>query len=210
MQTFHVEQSWNLTLYLALAYKNAESASNFHLLQPFRPEQLSEGDAVLSQILGDRRFGTIDRIYMVRKRCYGAGTDFANTQVQSPFSGVDTDIIYPDIYLTHRQLDQTSSWGNDITHIHVRANFRKWFATQELSTPENVSQILAIAPAVSPYGQGLYVLYVTQGITKIFARFLRPDPNATDGAMYTFVTNVKCPPGELPLHDGTCYRGRGC
>lgn len=112
-------------------------------------------------------------------------------------------------FLTHKQLDQTSSWGSDITHIHVRANFQKWFATQELSTPENVSQILATAPAVSPYGQGLYVLYVTQGITKIFTRLLRPDPNATDGAMYTFVTDVMCPTSELPRH-GTCHEGRGC
>lgn len=97
---------------------------------------------------------------------------------------------YPDIFVVHKQLDQLRSWGSDITHVNVTD---RWRATQELSTPENVSSIIDIAPAVSPYGQGIYVLYVTQGITKIFARFLRPDPNATDGALFTFVTEVSCP-----------------
>lgn len=96
----------------------------------------------------------------------------------------------------HRNLDQSTSWGSDITHIHVDALYEYWIATRELNTPENVSAILDIAPAVSPYGQGLYVLYVSQGVTKIFARFLRPDPNADDGTMFSFVTDVKCPKGE--------------
>ena len=66
-----------------------------------------------------------------------------------------------------------------------------------MNTPENASEVLSIAPAVSPYGQGVYVLYVTQGKTKLYARFLRPDPHATDGTMFTFVTDVKCPPGQI-------------
>lgn len=41
----------------------------------------------------------------------------------------------------------------------------------------------------------MYVLYVSQGVTKIYGRFIRPDPNATDGATFTFVTNVQCPKG---------------
>lgn len=78
----------------------------------------------------------------------------------------------------------------------MQKKFRGWFATQELDTPENVSEILDIAPACSSYGQGLYVLYVTQGKTKLYARYLRPDPNATDGTMYTFTTSVSCPEGK--------------
>lgn len=88
------------------------------------------------------------------------------------------------------------SWGSDITQIHVQGAFERWFATKEMGTPENVSQIRDIATANSPYGQGLFVLYDTQGITKLSVRFLRPDPNATDGAMYSFVTGVKCPDGK--------------
>lgn len=104
---------------------------------------------------------------------------------------------YPDIFLVHRSLNQSASWGSDITHIRVDPRFAFWDATNELETPENTSAILDIAPAVNPYGQGMYVLYVSQGVTKIYGRFIRPDPNADDRATFTFVTNVQCPKGML-------------
>ncbi|KAK1774877.1 hypothetical protein QBC45DRAFT_489404 [Copromyces sp. CBS 386.78] len=161
VQTFHVEQSWDLTLYLAIAYtpEDTPSSSKLQLLKPFRPEDLKEGP------------------------------------VEAPISGVNTSLAYPDVILTHKKLNQTSSWGSDITHIHVQHPSQESLATEELSTPENASEILALAPAIGKYGQGLYVLYITQGITKIFARFLRPDPNSSDGTLFTFVTDITCPTG---------------
>jgi hypothetical protein len=112
---------------------------------------------------------------------------------QSPISGLHSDNKYPDIFLVHKQLSQIASWGSDISHIQVNKPITRWYATDEFNTPQNVSHILDIAPAVSPYGQGMYVLYVSQGQTRLYARFMRPDPNATDGTMYTFVTDVQCP-----------------
>ncbi|KAF7502179.1 hypothetical protein GJ744_006768 [Endocarpon pusillum] len=175
IQYFHVEQSWSLKLHLVVACKSSDNSSSLVVLKPFLPDQLHEGAEPLNRISGESILGTIQKIQM------------------SPISGSVSEVKFPDIFLLHKQLDQAASWGSDITHIHVDAQFKRWYATQELATPENVSQILDIAPAVSSYGQGLYVLYVVQGITKIYARFLRPDPHASDGTMYTFVTNVMCP-----------------
>ncbi|RBR22926.1 uncharacterized protein FIESC28_04224 [Fusarium coffeatum] len=179
VQTFHVEQSWELKLYLAVAYEEIgdNTKSLLHLVRPFNPERLRPDGEALTVITGNTRFGAIFKILM------------------APISGTNPNTKFPDIFLIHNELDQTSSWGKDISHIHVQAKFKGWFATQQLDTPEPAAEILDIAPASSVYGQGLYVLYVVKGITKIYARYLRPDPNATDGAMYTFTTNVSCPNG---------------
>ncbi|KAG9758073.1 hypothetical protein KCU73_g4084, partial [Aureobasidium melanogenum] len=173
IQSFHVEQSWNLKLYLAVSYRDGDddSKSLLHLTKPFLPERLKQNGEDISYIPGSTRFGNILEIRM------------------APISGDSTTTRYPDVFLIHRALDQSSSWGSDISHVHVQSNFSGWYTTQQLDTPQNVSEILDIAPATSPYGQGLYVLYVSQGQTKLYARYLRPDPNASDGTMYTFTTS---------------------
>ncbi|TXC08244.1 hypothetical protein FocTR4_00004234 [Fusarium oxysporum f. sp. cubense] len=178
VQTFHAEQSWDLRLHLAVAYGDEkQSKSYLHLMKPFSPDVLQASDDPLPHIPGEAQFGTIQKILM------------------APFSGTNSNVIYPDIFLIHQEPDQTISWGKDIWHIQVQPRFRSWSASKELDTPENVSEILDIAPSSSSYGQGLYVLYVTQGKTKLYARYIRPDPNATDGTQFTFTTPVSCPEG---------------
>ncbi|KAF5655281.1 hypothetical protein F25303_689 [Fusarium sp. NRRL 25303] len=178
VQTFHVEQSWDLRLHLAVAYGDGKGSNSYlHLMKPFAPEVLRQSDDALPHIPGKAQFGTIQKILM------------------APFSGTNSNVIYPAIFLIHQEPDQTISWGKDIWHIQVQPRFRSWSASKELDTPENVSEILDIAPASSSYGQGLYVLYITQGKTKLYARYIRPDPNATDGTQFTFTTPVSCPEG---------------
>ncbi|KAH0372867.1 hypothetical protein KCU65_g919, partial [Aureobasidium melanogenum] len=142
IQSFHVEQSWNLKLYLAVSYRSGDddSKSLLHLVRPFLPERLKQNGEDILYIPGSTRFGNILEIRM------------------APISGNSTTIRYPDVFLIHRALDQSSSWGSDISHVHVQSNFSGWYTTQQLDTPLNVSEILDIAPASSPYGQGLYVL----------------------------------------------------
>ncbi|KAL1876851.1 hypothetical protein VTK73DRAFT_9153 [Phialemonium thermophilum] len=191
IQAFHAEQSWSLKIYLCVGFEMDNVSSEIIVLKPFSPEDLKSRTS-LAKVNSRRRLGTIQKIHM------------------SPISGINHDYKYPDIFLVHRNLDQSTSWGSDITHIHVAARQEYWIATRELNTPENVSAILDIAPAVSPYGQGLYVLYVSQGVTKIFARFLRPDPNADDGSMFSFVTDVKCPKGARSISSIVNERGYTC
>lgn len=97
--------------------------------------------------------------------------------------------------MTHRSWSQIESWGSDITHVSVDRYARSWTATTETSPPENTSAILDISPAVSVFGQGMYVLYKNGGRSKIFARYRLPDPNSKDGNMFTFTTSVACPAG---------------
>jgi len=68
VQAFHVEQSWSLKIYLAIAYKASDSASTLLLLKPFTPDQLQENsDKVLPKISANRPLGTVEKIYMVRQ-----------------------------------------------------------------------------------------------------------------------------------------------
>lgn len=106
-------------------------------------------------------------------------------------------MTYPDIFVIHREFDQSVSWGSDITHVHIDKGLSSWTATEEFSTPENASQILDVSPAVNHLGQGMHVLYVTQGKTKLYGRFIRPDPMSKKGSMFSDVTNVPCPTGKL-------------
>lgn len=66
VQSFHVEQSWSLKLYLAVAYQMDDVSSSLLVLKPFSPEQLHSGAGVLPTVSGDRRIGTVQEIYMVR------------------------------------------------------------------------------------------------------------------------------------------------
>jgi hypothetical protein len=102
---------------------------------------------------------------------------------------------FPAIYVTHKNLDQLVSWGSDITRVDIAPNGYEWSPANDESTPENTDGILDIAPAVSYQGQGLYVLYKSSKKSKIYGRFLRPDPDASDGAKEAFTTSVKCPEG---------------
>ncbi|KAL9106679.1 MAG: hypothetical protein Q9227_008331 [Pyrenula ochraceoflavens] len=96
------------------------------------------------------------------------------------------------VYVTHKNLDQATSWGSDITRIDVAANGYEYSLARDEETPENVSGIIDIAPASSIYGKGLFVLYKSGGISKLYARFRRLDTDANDGSMATFVTSLKC------------------
>ena len=87
------------------------------------------------------------------------------------------------------------SWGSDITEVIVRGD---WQPSNRMSTPENVSEVLDIAPAANIYGKGLFVLYKSAGQSKLYARFLAPDPDGPPGSTVTFVTSVACPT------DATC------
>jgi hypothetical protein len=87
------------------------------------------------------------------------------------------------------------SWGDDITEVIVGGS--GWQPSKRMNTPENVSEVLDIAPASNIYGNGLFVLYKSAGQSKLYARFLAPDPNTPD-ATVTFVTAVACPA------DATC------
>jgi hypothetical protein len=105
-------------------------------------------------------------------------------------------VNFPAIYITHRSLDQLSSWGSDITRIDVAPNGYEWLPAKNEQTPENTSGILDVAPAVSFYGKGLYVLYKSGGVSKLYARFLYPDADAKDGSKKSFVTSLKCASGK--------------
>ncbi|SCV36830.1 uncharacterized protein FFB14_06274 [Fusarium fujikuroi] len=189
VQTFHVEQSWDLRLHLAVAYGDRKGSNSYlHLMKPFAPEVLRQSDDALPHIPGKAQFGTIQKILM------------------APLSGTNSNVVYPDIFLIHQDPDQTISWGKDIWHIQVQPRFRSWSASKELDTPENVSEILDIAPASSSYGQGLYI---TQGKTKLYARYIRPDPNATDGTQFTFTTPVSCPEGARCIASLSNNKGYG-
>ena len=98
---------------------------------------------------------------------------------------------FPAIYVTRENLNQISSWGSDITRVDVAANGYEWSPARDEETPENTSGIVDIAPAVSIFGKGLYVLYNSAGVRKIYARFLRPDNEANDGTKKSMVTSVK-------------------
>jgi hypothetical protein len=88
------------------------------------------------------------------------------------------------------------SWGSDITEVIIRSF--DWQPSSRMNTPENVSEVLDITPASNIYGNGLFVLYKSAGQSKLYARFLAPDPNGPEGATVTFVTSVACPA------DATC------
>lgn len=100
---------------------------------------------------------------------------------------------HPTIFVVHKNRDQKISFGDTITEVTVRANAVDWTISQRMDTPENVDEILSIAPAANIYGKGLFVLYKTNNktTTKLYARFIRPDPST--GTIISFVTSVACP-----------------
>jgi hypothetical protein len=116
---------------------------------------------------------------------------------QSPIVGdPQTNSNFPAIYITHRNLDQLASWGSDITRVKLDPNGYQWTPAKDQETPTNTSGIIDIAPAVSAmYGSGLFVLYKSAGVAKLYARFSRTDD---DGTPLSFVTSLECPPGSFP------------
>jgi hypothetical protein len=65
IQSFHVEQSWSLKLYLVIATRESDSTSAVKVFKPFLPNQLHADSASLSAISGSRTFGSAETIHMV-------------------------------------------------------------------------------------------------------------------------------------------------
>jgi hypothetical protein len=108
----------------------------------------------------------------------------------------------------HKALDQLVSWGSDITRIEVNDTNTSWSTKNDVATPENTSGILDIAPATGIFGRGVYVLYKSQGKSKIYARFWRPNEDTNDGSMLTYVTSVACPTDARCIASVFDARGR--
>jgi hypothetical protein len=118
----------------------------------------------------------------------------AESRSQTPIAGNPRiSANFPITFVTRRNLTQVVSWGSDITRIEIDSGGDSWSPAQDFETPENTSGIIDVAPAVSAiFGQGLFVLYKTQGVSALYAQFRKRSVN---GRMKTFTTSVKCPTG---------------
>lgn len=105
---------------------------------------------------------------------------------------------YPLVLLAHANLDQSTSWGDDITQILTEDIATGWRVSRSLSTPVNTAGIIDLAPATNFHGQGLFVLYKTSaGESRIYGEFIKPDDQSSDGNVFHFATEVTCPKGML-------------
>ena len=66
VQTFHVEQSWSLKLFMVVAWREQSStnSSGLIVLKPCMPDDLTE-NARLEAYRGDSKLGRVERIFMV-------------------------------------------------------------------------------------------------------------------------------------------------
>lgn len=105
---------------------------------------------------------------------------------------------YPLVLLAHKNLDQSRSWGDDMTQILATLDAESWTATRRFSTPTNTSGIVQIAPAVNYHGHGVFVLYRTaDGELRVYGEFMKPDQYSSDGNVFIVATDVKCPSGKF-------------
>ena len=119
---------------------------------------------------------------------------------QTPMSTAkQSSASYPLIFVTHQNLDQSVSWGDDITRLVPDADLTSWSIDNSLSAPVNVAGILNLSTAANIHGQGLFVLYkTTNGISKIYGEFMKPDPQSDSGTMMAWASEVQCPKG-MPI-----------
>ena len=122
---------------------------------------------------------------------------------QTPMSTArQSSASYPLIFVTHQNLDQSVSWGDDITRLVPDADLTLWSKDNSLSAPVNVAGILDLSTAANVHGQGIFVLYkTTNGTSKIYGEFMKPDPQSDTGTMMAWASEVQCPKG---MSTSTC------
>ncbi|KAL2002673.1 hypothetical protein VTN02DRAFT_6208 [Thermoascus thermophilus] len=182
IQAFDLVQDASQKLFLAFAYVKDEKSSHVVLAKPFSPSKLQEG-VKLSKVPGDWTVGSVKRIFM------------------SPMpSAGQSSASYPLVLLAHANLDQSTSWGDDLTQILTEDNAMGWRVSRSLSTPVNTAGIIDLAPATNFHGQGLFVLYKTSaGESRIYGEFIKPDDQSSDGNVFHFATEVTCPKGATSI-----------
>jgi hypothetical protein len=104
---------------------------------------------------------------------------------------------YPLVLLAHKNLSQSTSWGDDLTQVSVAADVKSWSASKQFSTPTNTAGIVQISPAVNYHGHGAFVLYRTaSGALQVYGEFLKPDSQSKSGNIFKLATEVCCPSGK--------------
>jgi hypothetical protein len=105
------------------------------------------------------------------------------------------------IFVTHQTLQQSVSWGDDITRLVTSSDLTSWSKDNSLSTPVNVAGILDLCTATNIHGQGIFVLYKTSnGASKIYGEFMKLDPQADTETMMQWASEVQCPKGNHLPH----------
>lgn len=108
---------------------------------------------------------------------------------------------YPVVLLAHKNIDQTSSWGDDISQVMATEWLDGWSVRNTFSPPTNLNRILGIAPATNFHGQGFFVLYKTSAEeSKCYGMFVKPDDQSSDGKLMSFATEVPCAKGKSRCH----------
>lgn len=109
-----------------------------------------------------------------------------------------SDAEYPLVILAHKNLDQVSSWGDDLTQVMTRPHNSSWYTSKMLSPPLNLAGIVDITPATNRHGQGIFVLYKTSsGESRALGNFVKPDDQSTTGTLFRFATDVMCPTSKF-------------
>ncbi|KAK2758180.1 hypothetical protein FQN54_004024 [Arachnomyces sp. PD_36] len=182
IQAFDVVQAPNKTLYLVFAYVRDAKSSHVVLSKPFAPTVLQEG-VKLRSIPGDWTIETVEKIMM--------------SPMPTPSQ---SSAAYPLVLLAHANLDQSTSWGKDITLATPDKYLTGWSTNNSLSAPVNVTGIIDISPAVNFHGQGIFVLYkTTTGESKLYGEFIEPDDQSTSGNVFQFATDIQCPKGATSI-----------
>lgn len=65
VQTFHIDQANDLTLYLAACYRYNQDESALTVARPFRPGALLKKNTLLPLVPGVDKFAHVEKIYMV-------------------------------------------------------------------------------------------------------------------------------------------------
>ncbi|KAL3422840.1 Vegetative incompatibility protein HET-E-1-like protein 20 [Phlyctema vagabunda] len=176
IQAFDVTQDNGKTIYLAFAYTRDGQRSSAIIAKPFAPIVLQNG-AKLPKLNGTWTFGLVKRVFM------------------SPIPvTAQSSALYPLIFVTHKNLDQLVSWGDDLTRLVPDENLVSWTKDSSLSTLVNVSSVLDVCTATNIHGQGIFVLYETSsGASKIYGQFMKPDPQSDVGSMMNWASELQCP-----------------